>query len=91
MFRELCASPSAKHDSVRNCRGGCFRKWAVDKVVGITLRQLGPVIQLLPSLALVEGGSEVMLQVSEYMLPSKVQTRAFTLHWQNGELVSSKA
>jgi hypothetical protein len=54
------------------------------KVVTITLHELGPVIKLLSSLAIIEGGTEVVLQIAEYELPVEVQTRAFTVHWKNG-------
>jgi hypothetical protein len=55
-----------------------------NKVITITLRELGPVITLLSSPALIDGGTEVVLQVAEYISPSEVQTRAFTVRWQNG-------
>ncbi|MDR4463027.1 MAG: hypothetical protein MRJ66_02060 [Nitrospira sp.] len=55
-----------------------------DKVVTITVRELGPVLKLLASLALIDGGTEVLLHIAEHTLPSQKQTRAFTIHWQNG-------
>ncbi len=55
-----------------------------NKVVTITIRELGPVIKLLSSLALIHGGTKVLFQVGEYILPSAVPTRTFTIHWQNG-------
>ena len=55
-----------------------------NKVIAITLRELGPVIKLLSTLLLVEGGTEVVLQVAEYRLSEETQTRTFTVHWQNG-------
>lgn len=57
-----------------------------NKVVTITIRELGPVIKLLSSPALIHGGTEVLFQVDEYILPSAVPTRTFTIHWQNGDL-----
>lgn len=54
------------------------------KVIAITLLELGPAIKLLSSPTLIDGGTEVVLQVSEYILPSEKQTRTFTVHWQNG-------
>ena len=54
------------------------------KMVIITLKELGPVIKLLSSFALIDGGTEVVLQVAEYIPPNEVQTRSFTIHWQNG-------
>lgn len=55
-----------------------------DKVIAITLRELGPVIKLLSSPALIDGWTEVILQVATYMSPGEVQTRVFTVRWQNG-------
>ena len=55
-----------------------------DKVVMITVRELRPVIKLLASLALIDGGTEVVLHIAEYVLPSEKPARAFTVHWQNG-------
>ncbi len=55
-----------------------------EKVVVIAVRELGPVVKLLSSLALVDGGTEVVLQVAEFSPPSSVQPREFTIHWQHG-------
>lgn len=55
-----------------------------NKVVVITLRELGPVIKLLSSLALIDGGTDVVLQVDEYIPPVEIPTRTFTVRWQNG-------
>jgi hypothetical protein len=55
-----------------------------NKVVTISLRELGPVVKLLSSLALIEGGTEIVFQVAEYIPPDEIQTRSFTVHWQNG-------
>jgi len=55
-----------------------------NKVIIITLHELGPVIKLLSSLALIEGGTEVVLQVAEYIPPAEALNRTFTVHWQNG-------
>lgn len=54
-----------------------------NKVIAITLRELGPVIKLLASLALIDGGTEVVFQFAEYVPPAEVPIRAFTVHWQN--------
>ena len=43
-----------------------------------------PLIKLFTSLALIDGGTEVVLQVSEYIQPGGIETRSFTVHWQNG-------
>jgi hypothetical protein len=55
-----------------------------EKVVLVTVRELGPVVRLLSSVALVEGGTEVVLQVEEFAPPRGAATRAFTIHWQRG-------
>jgi hypothetical protein len=55
-----------------------------NKMVTISLRELGPVVKLLSSLALIEGGTEAVFQIAEYLLPEENQTRTFTVHWQNG-------
>ncbi|MGE3348137.1 MAG: hypothetical protein AB7I35_11965 [Ramlibacter sp.] len=54
------------------------------RVVVIGVRELGPVVKLLSSAGLVEGGTEVVLQVFTYSLPGMVQPREFTVHWRNG-------
>jgi hypothetical protein len=55
-----------------------------NKVIAVTLRELGPVITFLSSPALIDGGTEVVFQVAEYIPPSEIQTRSFAVHWQNG-------
>ncbi len=54
------------------------------RVVVIAVRELGPVVQLLSSAALVEGGTEVVLQVSSRALPEGSPARDFTVHWRHG-------
>jgi hypothetical protein len=54
------------------------------RVLFITVRELGPVIKLFSSPALVEGGTDVVLEIRA-MSPSTGQTTAdFKAHWQNG-------
>jgi hypothetical protein len=55
-----------------------------DKVVAITLRELGPVVKLPSSLALIDGGTEVVIQVTAYVSPAEIPTQTFTVHWGNG-------
>jgi len=55
-----------------------------DAVVGIGVRELGPVVKLLSSATLVEGGTEVVLQIGVRLPQSAVQAREFTVHWRNG-------
>lgn len=54
------------------------------KVLAIEVRELGPVVKLLSSAALVEGGTEVVFEVTEFSVRSVTEQRRFTVHWQNG-------
>lgn len=54
-----------------------------DKVVLITVRELGPTVKIGTSLALVEGATEVVLSISEYAR-EKPMPRTFSVRWQNG-------
>jgi hypothetical protein len=57
---------------------------APSHVLFITVRELGPVVKLFSPLALVEGGTDVVLQFRA-VSPFTGQTTAdFTTHWQNG-------
>lgn len=53
------------------------------KYLHITVRELGPVVRMFSSLALVEGGTEVVLDI-EVSETGNRQTEKFTVHWQNG-------
>lgn len=53
-------------------------------VVVVGVRELGPVVKLLSSAALVEGGTEVVLQVTSRSVSGSKQSREFTVHWRNG-------
>jgi hypothetical protein len=55
-----------------------------DRVLVVAVRELGPVVKLLSSSALVEGGTEVVLDVTEYRMPGVSPAREFAVHWQNG-------
>ena len=53
-------------------------------VVTIAVRELGPVVKLLSSASLVEGGTEAVLQVTSRRLQPSSQPREFTVHWRHG-------
>lgn len=53
-------------------------------VVTIAVRELGPVVKLLSSVLLVEGGTEVVLEVTSRQSQTPNQQREFTVHWRNG-------
>lgn len=55
-----------------------------DTVVTIAVRELGPVVKLLSSASLVEGGTEVVLQVTARRPPATQPDRDFTVHWHHG-------
>ncbi|MEY4753382.1 MAG: hypothetical protein RJA44_1057 [Pseudomonadota bacterium] len=57
---------------------------APTRVVTLRLRELGPVVKLLASAALIEGGTEVVLEVAEYDTASVTPLREFSLHWRHG-------
>ncbi len=52
--------------------------------VGVEVRELGPIVKLLSSVALVEGGTEVVLRITEYSPQSAAEVRQFVVHWKNG-------
>ncbi|MGC8701840.1 MAG: hypothetical protein ACP5RV_02630 [Thiomonas sp.] len=54
-----------------------------DTLVALAVRELGPVVKIGASVALVEGGTEVVLDIEEYKPPSE-KRRAFSVHWRNG-------
>lgn len=55
-----------------------------NRVLVLTIRELGPVVKLLGSPALVEGGTEVVLQVHSFDLGRPSSNYDFTIHWQSG-------
>ncbi len=55
-----------------------------DTVVTVAVRELGPVVKLLSSASLVEGGTEVVLLITARELRSSNKPREFTVHWRNG-------
>jgi len=54
-----------------------------ERVILIAVRELGPTVRIGASRALVEGGTEVVLSISEF-LPGRAAPRQFTVHWRNG-------
>lgn len=60
------------------------RPGPVTRLVGVEVRELGPVVRLLGSAALVDGGTEVVLRIVEYAAPAGTQQRQFLVRWRNG-------
>jgi len=56
----------------------------VNLVVVVLVRELGPVVRLGSSAALIEGGTEVVLEISTFEPRVSTPVRAFSTHWQNG-------
>ncbi|MFA6176602.1 MAG: hypothetical protein WC765_08500 [Phycisphaerae bacterium] len=55
-----------------------------DLLLVLTVRELGPTVKLLSSPALVEGYTEVVVDVARY-LPGRIESdRQFSIHWRNG-------
>lgn len=57
---------------------------AARHVLVITVRELGPILKLFSSLALVEGGTDVVLDIRAFSPATGQTTADFTSHWQNG-------
>lgn len=54
-----------------------------EKVIFLAIRELGPTVKIGNSLALVEGATEVVVEVSEFM-PGMTGSRTFTVEWRSG-------
>jgi hypothetical protein len=55
-----------------------------ERVLVIAVRELGPIVKLLSSAALVEGGTEVVLHVSSFSATGSQAAVQFTVHWKHG-------
>lgn len=53
------------------------------KVVLVSVRELGPTVKIGSSIALVEGGTEAVLDVSEFISGEKTP-RTFSIRWNSG-------
>lgn len=54
------------------------------KLLSIVVREFGPVVKLLSSAALVEGGTEVTFHIQAKNLKQQETLADFTAHWTNG-------
>lgn len=59
-------------------------KSPVDKVLTLQVRELGPVLKLFASPALVDGGTEVVVEVGEYTAPNFQPPQTWKIHWEHG-------
>jgi hypothetical protein len=55
-----------------------------ERVVVIVVRELGTIVKLLSSAAFVEGGTEVVLNVSSYEVSESAGPTEFVVRWRNG-------
>jgi hypothetical protein len=55
-----------------------------NRVVVVTVRELGPLLKLFASPALVDGSTEVVLDLTTLDPANPSSRRDFTVHWQNG-------
>jgi len=54
------------------------------RVIVITVRELGPIVRLLSSPALVEGGTEVVLEIRSVVATTGEVTADYRSHWRHG-------
>ena len=54
------------------------------RLLVVTVRELGPVVRVFSSAALVEGGTEVVLELRVLDVGSGASLASFQTHWQNG-------
>lgn len=55
-----------------------------DLLLVLTVRELGPTVKLFASAALIDGGTEVLIDVARYLPGGREPDRQFTIHWRNG-------
>lgn len=60
------------------------RRGRFDKLLAVRVLELGPVVKLLSSALLVEGGTVVELEITEFDGPSAAEARRFTVAWRHG-------
>lgn len=54
------------------------------RLIGIEVQELGPVVKLFSSAALVEGGTEVVFRAVRYPTRANAQAQSVTVHWRHG-------
>lgn len=81
--RRFSLEPAEREAQVQRLIASADRK--PDRVLVIIVRELGPIVKLLSSAALVEGGTEVVLDISDYRNQvSGPPAFQYSLRWQNG-------
>jgi hypothetical protein len=84
-IRRLPGGPSALVPSDQEALArAAAEKVVPHRVLVITVRELGPIVRLLASPALVEGGTEVVLEVKVLDVRTGEPLADLRTHWQNG-------
>lgn len=73
--------PQTSEESAQTTAAAATKHY--EKVVLVGVRELGPTVKIGASLALVEGGTEVVLDVSEF-IPGRPGPRTFAVQWRSG-------
>jgi hypothetical protein len=55
-----------------------------DRILVVTVKELGPIVKVLSSASLVEGGTEVVLGLTVLDTNAGTSIASFQVHWQNG-------
>ena len=55
-----------------------------DMLLVLRVRELGPTVKLLSSAPLIEGGTEVTVDVARYVPGGNAPDRQFSIHWRSG-------
>jgi len=76
--------PSAAVARVEAGRSDFSVPAGADLLIVLTVRELGPTVKLLSSAALVEGGTEVVVDVAVVRPGRREPDREFSIRWQDG-------
>lgn len=79
--RRRLASPEQAHEHAAAAASAC----TADVVLVVVVRELGPMLRLGSLAALVEGGTEAILDFTACASRPAIPARSFTAHWQNGD------
>lgn len=80
--RRIAAGAAVTVEQVRQL--AVARRPQIDRVVVIVVCEFGPVVKLLSSAALVEGGTEVLLRITSYSPKAPERQQDFKVHWKHG-------
>jgi hypothetical protein len=78
------AAPLATNQAVAAIQAWASQTTLPQRVLKIEVRELGPVLKLFASPALLDGGTEVVLDIRELKPETAEDLTRFQVHWQNG-------